>query len=116
MIPLAADENFDGDVLDGLKRRIRALDVICIQDTSLQGAADPDVLAWASEQGRVLLTHDRSTLSAHAYQRMDAGLPMAGVIQVPVGMPIGAAIDDLELIVLAGQADDFKDRVLFLPL
>ena len=116
MILLTADENFDGNVLDGLKRRIPTQDVVRVQDTTLQGAPDPDVLAWAAEQGRGLLTHDRSTLTVYAYQRLDAGLPMTGVIQVPVRMPIGAAIDDLELIVLAGQPSDLDGIVLFLPL
>ena len=116
MLRLAADENFDGGTLEGLIRRVPAVDVVRVQDAPLRGASDPAVLEWAAQQGRVLLTHDRSTLTGHAYRRVASGLPMPGVIQMPVGMSIGAAIDDLELIVLAGRESDLDGRVLFLPL
>ena len=100
MLPLAADENFDGDVLEGLRRRVSALDVVRVQDTELRGAPDPDLLAWAARERRVLLTHDRATLTGYAYERVAAG----------------PAIDELELIVVAGRESDVAGCVLFLPL
>jgi hypothetical protein len=42
-------------------------------------ADDPDVLAGAAENNRIVLTHDRATMSDDAYARVAAGERMAGV-------------------------------------
>ena len=60
MLRLAADENFNHDIVRGLLRREPGLDIVRIQDVGLSGADDPTVLEWAAQEGRVLLTHDES--------------------------------------------------------
>jgi hypothetical protein len=55
MIRLAADEDFDNDILRALLRRIAELDVVRVQDTGLSGADDVTVLEWAAREQRVLL-------------------------------------------------------------
>jgi hypothetical protein len=70
---LAADENFNGNFVRGLFRRQPALDLVRLQDVGLPGAEDPAVLAWAAQEGRVLLTHDVSTMTRYAYERIQAG-------------------------------------------
>jgi predicted nuclease of predicted toxin-antitoxin system len=67
------DEDFDNDVLRGLVRRLPELDVLRVQDVGLAGAADPVILEWTAQQGRILLTHDAKTMPAHAYARLRAG-------------------------------------------
>ena len=57
MIRFLADEDFNNDLLRALRRRRPVVDVVRVQDVGLSGRPDPDVLAWAAEQGRVLLTH-----------------------------------------------------------
>ncbi len=59
MIKLVSDENFDGDVLRGLLRRLPELDVVRVQDAGLAGTPDPIILDWAAREQRILLTHDR---------------------------------------------------------
>ena len=44
-----------------------------IQDTDVAGAADPDVLGWAAQEGRILLTHDVTTITAYARARTESG-------------------------------------------
>ena len=65
MLRLAADENFNGDIVRGLLRRNPKLDIVRVQDVGLSGADDPSVLQWAADQGRVIVTHDISTLAKH---------------------------------------------------
>jgi hypothetical protein len=50
---------------------------------------DPDILEWAAGEGRVLLSHDVSTVPPVAYQRVGDGKPMPGVFILPDRMPIG---------------------------
>ena len=92
MLRLAADENFNADILRGLLRRKPELDIVRVQDVGLSGADDRAVLEWAAEEGRVLLTHDVSTLTRYAYERVEAGNPMPGVFDVSRSVPIGVAI------------------------
>ena len=44
MLRLAADENFNNDIVRGLLRRKPELDIVRIQDVGLSGAEDPTVL------------------------------------------------------------------------
>ena len=57
MLRFAADENFNNDIVRGLRRRKPELDIVRVQEAGLSGAVDPDVLEWAAREGRVLLTH-----------------------------------------------------------
>jgi predicted nuclease of predicted toxin-antitoxin system len=63
MLRLAADENFNGDIVRGLLRRKPDLDIAHVQDAGLSGADDPAVLEWAANEGRTVVTHDRLDLS-----------------------------------------------------
>jgi hypothetical protein len=81
VLRLAADENFNNDIVRGLVRRKPDVDIVRVQDAGLSGADDPAVLNWAAGQRRVLVTHDVSTLSKHAYDRVAAGSDNAGCLR-----------------------------------
>lgn len=74
------------------------------------------MLAWAVEAGRVVLTHDMSTMTAAAWARVRAGLPMKGVIEVDTDEPIGRMIEQIHLVALACSPEELEGQVLFLPL
>jgi len=111
-----ADEDFNNDILRGLRRRDVAADVVRVQDTTAAGADDSTVLILAASEQRILLTHDVSTLIAAALVRVRAGSPMPGVLAVPQRMPIGEVLDDLALIVECSEQDEWANQVRFLPL
>lgn len=116
MIRLAADENFDGRILKGLLARATTLDVVRVQDAGLAGADDPTVLEWAAHEGRVLLTHDARTIINYAYERVQAGLPMPGVVEVSLRLPIGRAVDDLLILAEASSEGEWEGQVQYVPL
>ena len=87
MIKLLTDENFDGDILRGMLRRMPDLDVIRVQDIGLSQTLDPIILAWAAANQRVLLTHDMKTVPDFANDRVRAGELMPGVFLVNDQMP-----------------------------
>jgi len=116
VLRLAIDENLDNDILRGLRRRIPGLDATRVQDAGLSGEDDATVLAWAAAEGRVLLTHDVSTMTSFARERIERCLPMPGVFQVPTSLSIGLAIDDLVLIVECSLEDEWTHQVRHLPL
>ena len=116
MLRLAADENFNNDIVRGLWRRKSELDIVRIQDVGLSGADDPTVLEWAAREGRVLLTHDVTTMTRYAYERVRAGQPMPGVFEVSRAVPIGLAIEDILLLVECSLEDEWEGQVRYLPL
>jgi hypothetical protein len=116
MLRLVADENFNGDIVRGLLLRQPALDIVRVQDIGLGGAEDLDVLAWASENNRIILTHDRATIPAYAYQRVSAGDEMPGVFIVHDRFPVGRAIEEILLIVACSEQTEWRGRAVHLPL
>ena len=116
MLRLAADENFNNDILRGLLRRNADLDIVRIQDTGLSGAEDPEVLEWAAQEDRVLLTHDVRTITRYAYERVDSGMRMPGVVEVGRSVSIGLAIEDLLLLAECSAEGEWEGQVLYLPL
>ncbi|MBX3056454.1 MAG: DUF5615 family PIN-like protein [Anaerolineae bacterium] len=116
MIRFLADEDFNGHIIRGLLRREPALDIVRVQEVGLMGQADSILLAWAEHEGRVLLTHDVSTMTDHAYERMHRGHRVAGVIEVPQSLAIGQAIEDILLIANLSSGEELENQVQYLPL
>lgn len=74
------------------------------------------MLAWAATEGRILITHDITTMKQTAYDRIAAGLPMPGVFEVSQDVSIGTALDEILLLVLCSDQDEWQGQVRFLPL
>ncbi len=116
MLRLASDADVHGDLVRGLRRRRPDLDLVRAADALPEGTPDPDVLAWAAGEGRVLLTADRNTMVGFALQRVAAGEPMPGVIAVTATQSIGTAIDDILLIAdLMTEVEMREQVVVYLP-
>jgi hypothetical protein len=111
-----ADENFNNDILRALFRRNPALDIVRVQDVGLSGAGDPTLLAWAAEATRVLLTHDVSTITAYAYDRVRSGDRMPGVFEVSRDVPILISVEDILLISECSRPEEWEGQVRYLPL
>jgi hypothetical protein len=116
MLKLAFDENFDQDIVRGVLRRNSQLDIVTVQQAGLSGADDPDVLAWAASEGRVLFTHDVRTMTRYAYDRAGSGQAMPGVFEVNTSLSMKTAIDDILLIAIYSPDDEWEGQVRYLPL
>ena len=117
MLRLASDADVHGAIVRGRRRKLPELDLVRVQDALPEGVRDPDVLAWAAEHDRVVLTNDRSTMIGFARQRAVADEPFAGLIATTVEQSIGGAIDDLSLIVECLTSQEMRElQVIFLPL
>jgi hypothetical protein len=116
MLRFAADENFNQDIVRGLLRHQPDLDLINIQAAGLSGATDPVVLAWAASENRLLLTHDVTTLTRYAYDRVKLNQSLPGVIEVSRSVPLGQAIEDILLLAKLSRANEWEGQILYLPL
>lgn len=95
MLRLASDADVHGDIVRGLRRRLPEIDLVRVLDALPKGTSDPDILAWAASENRVLITNDRNTMIGHANQRVAAGQFVPGVIATTNEQSIGAAISDI---------------------
>ena len=116
MLRLLADENFNCDIVRGLLLRQADLDIVRVQDIGLSGADDPDILAWAAENKRIVLTHDRATMADYANDRVAAGQEMAGVFILNDRLAVGHAIDEILLMIACSQQAEWLGRAVHLPL
>jgi hypothetical protein len=116
MLLLAADENFNNDIVRGLLRRRPNLDIVSAQEAGFSGADDPSILEWAAREGRVLLTHDVSTITHYAYERIRAGKTMPGVFEISREIPIGVVIEDLLLLAEYSLEGEWEGQIRYLPL
>jgi hypothetical protein len=88
-----ADENFPGDAVRLLQ--LAGYDIVWVR-TAAPGISDPDVLAWAARESRILLTFDKD----FGELAKVSGLPVAcGVILFRIPMPgpleVGQRLADL---------------------
>jgi hypothetical protein len=116
VLRLAADENLNSNIVRGLLRRRPDLDIVRVQDVGLSGADDRTVLEWAAGDGRILLTHDVTTLTRHAYNRVRVGQPMPGVFEVSRRVPMGQAIEDVLLLAEYSREGEWEGHIRYLPL
>jgi hypothetical protein len=116
MLPLAADENFRDAIIRGVLLRLPTCDIVRVQDAGLSGASDPDVVAWAAREGRVLLTHDAATCISDAYTRVVAGESMPGLFAVIQSAPTGQVIDDLAVLIECSLEGEWEGRVIYIPM
>ena len=57
-----ADADRNEDLVTGVMRPEPAIDFRTARAANLRGVPDPQVLAFAATEGRILVTHDRKTM------------------------------------------------------
>ena len=116
MLRLASDADVHGEILRGLRRRLPEIDLVRAQDALPEGTPDPEVLAWAAAENRILISNDRNTMVGFAYQRVAAGEPIPGLIVTTNEQSIGSAIVDILLSAECMPEEEMKNQiVVFLP-
>jgi len=116
MLRIFVDQDFDHDILRGLRLHLPGLDAVTALQAGLDRKSDPEILAWAAGQNRAVVTHDRNTMAARAYDRVRKAEPMAGVFVVPRDLPVGKAISELEVLIACSLEGEWSQLVVFLPL
>ena len=116
MIRFVADENLNHAITRGLLRLLPHLDLVTVDSVGLKGISDPQLLDWAAQEGRVLLSHDIRTLVGFAQNRIAEGLLMPGLVIVEGHITIRQAIDDIALLAECSVEGEWEGKIIFLPL
>jgi hypothetical protein len=114
-VKFQADADLDGRILRGLRRAAPEIDIRTAAEAGLIGLKAPVVLRIAADSGRILVSQDRRTMPAHfARFTFDARNP--GVILLREAIPISTAIEELALIWNASEAEEWVNRIVWIPL
>lgn len=111
------DENESPRLKTALLRLEPALDVLRVGDPGAppRGTADPDILRHLEISGRMLVTSNRKSMPAHVKAHWEAGGHLWGLLWVRAGTPLGRLAQELYLVWEASEAEEWVDRLDWIP-
>jgi hypothetical protein len=108
------DHHVHRAITDGLRQR--GVDCTTAREDGADTWADDRLLQRATDLGRVLFSQDEDLLAVAA-QWLASGRSFAGLVYgEQLGLTIGQAISDLELIAKTSDPADMTNRIEYLPL
>jgi hypothetical protein len=110
-----ADNDLRSAIRIGVIRREPAIDFQSAKEARLDSIPDQEVLRLAMKQGRILVSHDENSMSVHFRKFIAAGNQSPGLLLVPQGRQIGSVIETIVLIWIASQADEWSNRMAWIP-
>ena len=110
-----ADADLNQTVVQAVLRQEPEIDFQTAPRADLEGLGDLAVLTLAGKQNRLLVSHDKKTLPYHFATFLEENTS-AGVILIPQSLPIAQEAANLILIWSASEAEEWKNRIGYLPL
>ena len=114
-IRFQADESLSYALIQAVLRWDATIEFITAQQAGVMGFGDPEVLASAAQSGRLLVTSDKATFPNH-FAEFIAQQESPGVIVIPPRLTTAQIAEELFLIWLAMEAEDWTNRITYLPL
>jgi len=114
---LLIDADIRGALVRGLRRSDPTLNLLRVQDVGLRTASDQVILDHAATEGRVVVTHDASTMPPAAWERVAAGSPMPGLLVVAQQrIEMRRAIDEILVFARDKPVWITQLRIIYIPL
>lgn len=113
-IRFQADNDLDQRIVTATKRLEPAIDFQTATALGLHGIPDPEVLSLATQEGRILVSHDRRTLPEH-FGNFIESQASPGVIIISRKMSISDAAEMLHLLWFASEAEEYENIIYHLP-
>lgn len=110
-----ADEDFRIEIVAAVRRLEPAIEIVTTVKEGRAGSTDTEVLEFPSSSGRILLSHDVNTLRAEAENRITAGKGIAGAFLTAQRNPTRPIAESIVLIWAASEAEEWLDRIAFIP-
>jgi Domain of unknown function (DUF5615) len=113
-IRFQADADLRQAIVTGTIRRQPTLDFRLANEAGLEGIKDPEVLAIAARDGRVLVSHDRKTMPTE-FGQFITSKTSSGVLILSQTLPIGEAIDAIILLWEASTTEEWINQIMTFP-
>lgn len=114
------DEHLCGPAWSAVRRHNATaefpLDVVRVGDPNCVplGTADADILLWAEQEERMLVTRDQSTMKSHLEQHLAAGQTSPGILMIRPYGQLSAVIEFLELADQLSDPHEWQDVVTYI--
>lgn len=114
------DADLPRALFTGLRREDPGIDVVRVQQVGLREASDPEILALAASEERIVVTKDKATMRDSAGQRMKQGERMSGLLVVRPSYlrglsGLGPVIAELCRVNASSDASDWENVIRFIP-
>ncbi|MCI0378468.1 MAG: DUF5615 family PIN-like protein [Gemmataceae bacterium] len=110
-----ADEDLRFEIVLAVRRLEPAIDITTVVELGRAGSSDAEVLAFAQAQSLLVVSHDVNSLKAEAEQRIAQGQSVAGVFLTAQSKPTRPVAESIVLLWAASEAEEWANRVVFLP-
>ena len=109
-----ADENFPSPVIHALRKQ--GVEILTVIEDGHGGRPDDEILRRATELGRVVLTHDYDFFEIVRHCQ-ETSQQFAGVcFTVQNKLSYRELIEELMFVDQVGIPDDFRERIVVIPL
>lgn len=85
-------------------------------ETPAKGTLDPAILCWCEEKNFILVTNNRTSMPLHLADNIAVNHHIPGIFILNPNLSIGENIEELILVALASEDDEYRDRIVYLPL
>jgi predicted nuclease of predicted toxin-antitoxin system len=102
-----ADADLNAEIVAGVRRREPSIDFQTADEANLRRLRDPEVLALAAQENRILVTHDRRTMPRH-FADFILHHSSPGVFIIAQTVSVQVAIEELLLVQPGGNNASFR--------
>jgi predicted nuclease of predicted toxin-antitoxin system len=110
-----ADADLNAEIVAGVLRREPSIDFQTADEANFRRLADPEVLALAAQENRILATHDRRTMPRH-FADFILHHSSPGVFIIAQTISVRMVIEELLLIWTASESAEWRNLIVELPL
>lgn len=114
-IAFQADNDIDQTIIKALWELEPEIDFQTASDANLHGLDDYTVLELAAFEKRLLISSDQTTMPYHFADFIQSNISY-GVIIAPQGLSLNVVVNELLTIWECSEADEWIDRIAFIPL
>jgi len=115
MLRLLADSSLNHHLLTACRRKAKTIDFLGAAKARIEGLSHADLLHYAAEEDRILVTHAIDILPVQFTNYLASGAFSPGVFLLHPLTPIADATSWLELASLAADHTDWQDQILEIP-
>ena len=110
-----ADADLNAEIVTGVRSREPNIDFQMADEINIRRLRDPEVLALAAQENRILVTHDRRTMPRH-FADFILHHSSPGVFIIAQTMSVRVAIEELLLVWAASGSEEWRNLIVELPL
>ncbi|MBR8839841.1 MAG: DUF5615 family PIN-like protein [Stigonema ocellatum SAG 48.90 = DSM 106950] len=85
-------------------------------ETPPKSTLDPEILCWCEDHNFVLVTNNRTSMPVHLKDHIAQNRHVTGIFILNPNLSVGENLEELILVALASKANEYQDRIVYLPL